>query len=58
MNDFFSGMEEVNLHEDDMEPERKKLKVESAETVKGMQTGKTEMNDDIIDWLQSLKQFV
>ena len=50
-------MEEV--HEDDMEPERKKLKVESVETVKGtcMQTDKTEVNDDIIDWLQSLNQF-
>ena len=31
---FFSGMEEV--HEDDMEPERKKLKVESVEAVKGI----------------------
>ena len=48
-------MEEV--HEDDMEPERKKLKVESAETVKGMEKDKTEVNNDIIDWLQSLKQF-
>ena len=38
-------MEEV--HEDDMEPERKKLKVESDETVKGMQTDKTEVNDAI-----------